>query len=371
VLTVNELLADDATSHAVNLNQYSTGVVRRIISLLNKVDVDLADALLKALDRLPRESFTVERLEKLLRNVRRLNVAAYDAVKKELTPELKSFAEYESSYQYQLFRTVIPDQIQAEFAIASVNSEQVYAAALSRPFQGRLLKDWASKLEQDRLVVVRDAVRLGYVEGKTTSEIVQGLRGTRAAGYADGKLDRPRRELETVVRMAINHTASVARQNLIAKNAEIVDVVQWHSTLDTKTSEWCRIRDGLKYTAKKHAPVGHEVPWLGGPGKIHWNCRSTELPVVKSWRDLGFDIDELSPGTRASMDGQVSSKKDYGDWLQRQSAARQDEVVGVIRGRLMRSGELEFDKLYSPRGEWLSLDQLRERESAAFAKAGL
>jgi hypothetical protein len=369
--TVNELLADAVVSHSINLQQYSSGVIRRIIGLLNKVDEDLASALLSAVERMPRESFTVERLEKVLSSVRSLNTAAYEAVSKELKPTLKAFSEYEANYQHRLFERVIPDEIQARFAVASVSGEQAYAAAMSRPFQGRLLKSWMEKLEEDRLNILRNAVRVGFVEGKTTDEIVRSVRGTRANGYADGQINRSRHELMTVVRTAIGHTAAVTRGNFIKANEDLVAKVEWDSTLDSKTTPQCRVRDKKQYTAVGHKPIGHKIPWLGGPGKIHWSCRSAEKPIVKGWRELGFDIDELSPGTRASMDGQVSSDVDYGDWLQRQSAARQDQVVGVIRGRLMRSGELPFDSFYSPRGEWLTIDQLREREAAAFERVGL
>ena len=57
--------------------------------------------------------------------------------------------------------------------------------------------------------------------------------------------------------------------------------------------------------------------------------------------------------------------------MQKQSAARQDEVVGPTRGALMREGKLPFDELYSRRGEMLTLDQLRERNGAAFKRAGV
>ena len=43
--TVNQKLLDAETDHAVNLQQYSVGVVRRIIALLNRNDAALATAL--------------------------------------------------------------------------------------------------------------------------------------------------------------------------------------------------------------------------------------------------------------------------------------------------------------------------------------
>ena len=76
--------------------------------------------------------------------------------------------------------------------------------------------------------------------------------------------------------------------------------MQWVSTLDARTTEICRIRDGLKYAVGTHKPIGHLVPWLGGPGRAHWQCRSASVPVLKSWREMGVDMGEMDAGTRAT-----------------------------------------------------------------------
>jgi len=366
--TVNERLFDELTAHAVDLQQYSDGVARRMIALLNRVDADLSAELAAALERMPADSFTVERLEALLGSVRQLNAAAYASVTEALQSELRAFAAYEAGYQSSLYQSVIPAAVQVRYSIASVSPNQVYSAAMSRPFQGRLLKDWASNIEAGRMTKIRDAIRIGYVEGKTASEIVRGIRGTRAAGYADGLLQRPRRDLMAVVQTAISHTAQVAREQFNDANRDLIKAEVWRSTLDTKVSEPCRIRDSLRYEAGTHKPIGHKVPWLQGPGRIHWNCRSTSTPVTKSWRELGIPIDEISPSERASMDGQVPAETTFASWLQRQSAARQDQVLGPERGRLIREGGLKLPDLYAPNGRFLTLEELRERDAASFAR---
>ncbi|MEE4461546.1 hypothetical protein V2S84_05310, partial [Azotobacter chroococcum] len=96
--------------------------------------------------------------------------------------------------------------------------------------------------------------------------------------------------------------------------------------------------------------------------------RSTSAPVTKSWRELSIPLDEMSPGERASMDGQVPAETTYSQWLQRQSAARQDQILGPERGRLLREGGLRLEDFYSDRGAWLTLDELRKRDAEAFAR---
>lgn len=367
-LPVNEYLLDEAVHHAVDLGGYSNGVVRRMLSLLNKVDADLFAQLMARLDTMDPESFTVQRLEALLISVRDLNRQAYDSVGRELTNELRTLATVEAAYQQELFQSALPVQIR----VAAVDAGQVYAAAMSRPFQGRLLAEWSQSIEADRMARIRDTLRMGYVENKTTAQMVRELRGTRAKGYADGLIEIDRRHAETIVRTAISHTAAVARDNFYEANADLVKAVVWRATLDSRTSNTCRLRDGKQYTLETHKPIGHALPWLGGPGKAHFGCRSTASPVVKSWKELtGVDVEEFTPAQRASMDGAVPADLTYSQWLQRQSAGRQDEILGPARGELMRKGGMAPESFATDKGRWLTLEQLRERNSAAFKRAGL
>ncbi|MGC0979810.1 hypothetical protein [Pantoea agglomerans] len=85
-------------------------------------------------------------------------------------------------------------------------------------------------------------------------------------------------------------------------------------------------------------PIGHKIPYIRGPGRAHFCCRSTETLVLKSWREMGIPVDEMPPGTRASMDGQQPAETTYADWLSRQSLARQKAVLGDTRARLLQAG---------------------------------
>jgi hypothetical protein len=70
-------------------------------------------------------------------------------------------------------------------------------------------------------------------------------------------------------------------------------------------------------------------------------------------------MDELSPGQRASMDGQVAGDTTYAEWFGKQSAARQDKIVGPTRGALFRSGNVTFEKFTNEKGRYLTLEQLQ------------
>lgn len=370
--TVNEVLLDHAIHHAIDLTRYSNGAVRRLIALLNRTDPDLVAQIAAALETLPAGSFTVSRLEAVLASARQINAAAYRTVFTDLQQEMRDVGGYEAGYQLTLLDHTIPSAVTVRFPVNGVTVEQVYAAALARPFQGGLLRDWAANVEAGRMTAIRNAIRLGYVQGQTTDQIVRRIRGTQAANYADGIMEGSRRDLTSVVRTALSHTAAVAREQAYVANADLIKALAWLSVLDGRTTPQCIVRDGLRYTADaSHKPIGHNVPWLQGPGRLHFGCRSSDVPVTKSFKELGIDAAELPEATRASMDGQVPASVTYADWLAKQSAARQDEILGPTRGRLMRQGKVPLAKMFTNRGDFLTLDEMRARDASVFRRAGV
>lgn len=368
--TINNRLLDESIAHSLFVSRYSTGVARRMVNVLNQADAELSSQLLVALEEVEPQSFTFRRLDSLLSSVRDINHQVYRHLYDALTGELRDFVEYESDFYFSLFDSLLPELVKHRFPLIGLTDQQVYASAMARPFQGRLLKEWAGKLETDRMQRISNAVSQGYLQGETTEQIYRRVRGTKKLNYQDSVLQTGRANATSVIKTAVNHLAAVARTKFAKSNSDVIDYKQWLSTLDNKTSATCIIRDRLCYTLDDK-PIDHKIPYGAGPGRIHFCCRSVETLVVKSWRALGIDVDEMPAGTRASMDGQLPAETNYREWLQRQSYQRQVEVLGETRARLMRDGGMQASEFFSDKGEWLSLQQLREIDERAFSDAGL
>lgn len=104
-------------------------------------------------------------------------------------------------------------------------------------------------------------------------------------------------------------------------------------------------------------------------GVIVRNCRSTTVPVLKSWADIGIDAGDIGEGTRASMNGQVPDTLTYDGWLRKQSPEFQDEVLGKAKADLFRGG-LTMDKFVDLKSQHeFTLDELRQREPDAWRAA--
>jgi len=123
-------------------------------------------------------------------------------------------------------------------------------------------------------------------------------------------------------------------------------------------------------------------------GIVVSNCRSTSVPVLKSWQELaGVPIKEADNATvdalfreqlrkrgwseeriatarrnqQVSMSGEVPAELSYADWLKKQSKATQLEVLGRTRFELWNKGIIQnVSQLVSQEGNPLTVRQLKQ-----------
>jgi len=346
-MNVNTAILDALTGHSVGIQRVSNATVRKIIALLNRSDARIVERIAAG-----GSDISQARLEALLEDIRQIVQGLHAEAEGQLRRDLDALGEYEAQFQGDMFRATVP--VRLEWVAPS--PYQIVAAVNARPFQGRLLKDWFADLPEANFARLRNVIRAGFVEGRTTEQIVREVRGTRAQGFKDGVLEINRRAAEVTVRTAIQHTANVARSEVYRANSKFIKAVQWVSTLDGRTSAVCRGRDGQTY------------PVDSGPRPpAHPNCRSATVPVLKSLRELGMSGKDLKPSTRASMDGQVAEDTNYDKWLRGKPASYQEEILGQTKAKLFREG-LTLDRFISRSGDELTLDELKQREAALWER---
>lgn len=395
--TANELYRDAAIRHQIAVRRYTQGQVKQILRLLEEADAQLVKKLRDHLAKLAGKplDFKSKRLQALLEDVRIARKEALAAVQQAASQELPEFAKIEHDAEIAMIQAAVPFEIN----LATVDSARLKTIATSRPFQGKLLKQWYMGLEVAEREQLVAALQLGLAQGETVDDIVRRIVGTRAKEYADGILSMTRRNAVAIARTAINHVSNAARNDVWDQNADVIQALVWVSTLDGRTSASCRARDG------HGAPIGDnelppELPPLSPPGVRppgHINCRSTMVAYLSGIGLLGrrpFVVDTRTPAQRqvdfrrmareqgrpiqeirkewsAKNIGQVPAATTYNDFLKRQDAAFQDEVLGKAKGRLFRQGGFTLDQFVDRSGNELTLAQLAARDPAAFIKAGL
>ena len=354
----NVLLLDELLRHQVYVERFKHGQLGQLRKFLNQLMDDVTSQLATRGSDLQQGTLRNQRLTALLQDIGRLSDQTADEMAAYTQGQLRDLASLESGVLATAVRLSVPVVV----SFTAVTPNLLWTAINEQPMQGRLMTEWFKDYSQIQRTRIQDQVRISVVEGETVDQMIRRIRGTKAANYKDGVVQGiTRRSAEALMRTQVNHVVTQARQLTIDENQNVVASVAWRSTLDGKTSEICRARDGKTY------------PIDSGPRPpAHPNCRSTIVPVLKSWKELGIDLAEAPEGTRASMNGQVPEKETYQTWLKRQPAAFQDEVLGEMKAKLFRQGGLTLDRFVDEQlGRGYSLAQLRKREPGAFKRAGL
>lgn len=352
-------LTDQSIRLQVLLERVKAGENRRLDSFLREMDKLLRE-------RLTRASLTAnqrERVEALVVEIGAALKALQDRNSAAFLARVEDLAEVTADTETRALAAALGGLEMATPAAATLR-----VAVLSSPLSvrgiggGMLLERFIAKHDEATRERIEGAIRRGYFEGQTTEQIVRVIRGTKAGNYADGIIGETRRHARTVAHTAVQHVAHVARLESMRANADIVKGYRWVSTLDSRTSEVCQSLDGREFELGE-----------GPMPPAHPNCRSTVVPVLKSFRELGVDLPELPDGTRASIDGQVPASLTYFEWLKGQPASFVEEALGPTRAALFLKGGLsadEFARLQLGRNfEPLSIEEMRAKAPKVFERA--
>lgn len=346
-MTANEEIRDKTIAHMVMLNRYNNGTVKEIMKLLSTVEKDLIKELKAVIEEWTGTAYSIKRIDRMLESVKAINNEMFVELDKKLQFELPQLAEHEQQWQQK----TITESSLVVLDLVAVAPVTLVAAIESKPFEGKLLKEWIDKLNQDSYLAIQSAVRMGLVEGQTYKQITDRIVGTKPLQYTDGIMQLNRNKTQALVSTAVAHTTNAARDEFYKSNNDVIKALQWLSTLDGRTTMICKSRDGKIY------PIGE-----GQRPPAHFRCRSVMIPVLKSWKELGLKERDLPAGSRASMNGQVADTETYQTWLEKQPRSFQDETLGKARAELFRSGT-PLDRFVDDSGHSYTLDELKKKEN--------
>lgn len=238
--------------------------------------------------------------------------------------------------------------------------------------EGARVLQWWQRQSADLQRSFADAVRTSVKNGETLAQgATRVVGGTINGVEVPGVMATTMARAATLVATSVNHATNQARLATYQRNTDVVKQIQQISTLDNRTSETCIAYAGKIWDAETLEPVGHNLPFNGGPPR-HFNCRSTLVPVTKSFEELGVNADEIGASDRASMDGTVPADVTFDSWLNDQSDVFQNDLLGSAKAEMWRQDEITLTQLVDFKGDPMSVAQLEamvEARGAASAKA--
>ncbi len=372
-MAANDDIRDALLRRRLDIIRFGNGLAARIRAILNRAEPGLRRELKARLERVARLGLdpgpaTTERLRRLERLIRDVNRPAFDDVDKLVRSELLALAKGEAVTAAALVNSNLP----VVLALSIPDARALRSIVFARPFDKRILRDWLQQFEANDRRRMMDQVRQGLLFNETPTQISRRIFGTAGAGGADGVREITRRGAQTLAQTSTAAVFNGTLQKLFEENSRIVRREVYTATLDSRTTPVCRSLDG-KIFDRGEGPIP----------PLHMNCRSVRVPVIDG-RNVGTRPADATteralaglrgPARRRAVSrlvGQVPADTTYAEWLGRQSAAFQDEVLGATRGALFRRGGLDLDAFVDSSGRQYNLRQLYEREAAAFNKANI
>ena len=341
------MLAELYTEHGIDLLRLAAGESDDVAAMLDVLIPELE----RILRRLDLTAAAKRDIDAALKEARALFATQYGAVADSMLTRLQDLARIEGQFAVESLGKVIGRRLKA------VSENRLSRAVANMVIQGAPSADWWGRQGAAAAFRFSQLVRAGFASGQTTDEIVRQVVGSK--GQDPGILAVSKREARALVHTSIQRVANQSRMEVFKANSGDNGPVRGYrqiSTLDSHTTVICMAYD-MKTWDLEYRPVGHDLPYNTGCPR-HFGCRSVIVPWMKTYRELGLDIDEIE-STRASMDGQVSDRLDFGEGLKGKSQAFQDEKLGPGRADLWRRGVITLSDLLDLRGNPLTLEQLK------------
>ena len=327
-------LADRAVLHATHVARLGAGVSRRAIGLLerefipeleelvdtrlSRIALSLADGFSGPVSRPWRTQQYRDLITKLKDVVRR----ARRALELEVYKDFVILAQDEAKWQHALlllafvgedFRT--PSRV----AVADIVKTQ--------PAIGHTLSEWFTSLELGLVREIDRRIRVGMSSGDSVPKIMARVRALTRKTLKD--------DVNKLVTTGVSHVSNGAKDQVFKANQKTIGYWQFHATLDSNTCPICAGLDGRVFRNDRKGPF---------PPRHIW-CRCFPSAVR----------DRKNVGDRISFDA----------WLKTQSAATQNEVLGVEKARVWRTGKVPLSK-FATNNRVLTLEELRQLEPDVF-----
>lgn len=245
-----------------------------------------------------------------------------------------------------------------KFAGKELTAQEASTITIAALIEGARTTHWKNRIQKKLLDRVMDSMRVSLVSGESIDQAITAVVG---GTIGTGLVESSKKLTASLINTAVLAVANQSRLLTFQKNADIVKWVQQVSILDNKTSDICVAYSGQAWDLNTLLPVPPAfLPFKGGPPR-HFNCRSTLIPILRSWEELGIAAASLTEAQKKALDGKLPKEISFDQWLRKKTSSFQDKLLGPARARLWRNGTITLTQLVDMRGNPLTLEQLDKK----------
>ena len=334
-------IADAILSNAIRIERFTASEKKKLFKIFLTMQTELKAKLANGYT-----PYEKTRLTKLLKDCTAIINTFYGGIQSEF--DYVGLAKAEAAATQTAIASI---GLEASLPSAAVLKAMVSDSLI----QGAPLAEWWEKMGADTAFKFSAQVRQGVAQGETLQQVITRIVGSKKKGIV-GIMEISHRHASTLVHDSIMQIANDARMATYKANADIMKGFEWLATLDGNTCIECMAYSGAQWDMKGNSIKG-DLPLKNPP--LHPACRCVLTSLTKSYRELGLNIDEMPPGTRASDLGQVPADMSMDAFLKRHDTEYLNDLLGPGRAKLFQDGKITLRQLVDGSGRELTLEELK------------
>ncbi len=350
ILSLNTRFLDALTRHQVTLMNYAKGLANQANSKLQEFDSDIKSIIYSRFEDFDgiQNKADIQNLNVSVNKILSVRQKAWDEL--NIKEDMEELTEKENDWYAFLLSTFLPYALK----IGKQLTKKTIHTIINSKILGDTIDGWIENVVKKDLVNIENALRTAVTTGKSISDVLQAVNGTKAMNNRDGALSQSQSAIDLLYRTLTNSVAGQTRDGINVDNSVLFDKELYVAVLDNRTTQICRSLDGNLYDVGKPP-----IP------PMHWACRSKRVPLfyAEAQERLSLKPELLKQFQEEYKDNQstetyaewiksrfkqyVGGKPDdisYPEWLSRQSNDFQDYVLGKSNGQKFRDGDINVER---------------------------
>jgi len=312
---MNNPLLDSFIKHQINIDRFSNYEAQRLLKILDQAIIQAKDIVSKT-----NGIETKARYERVLSNMRTLSGMLNEKLYEIIESDFKGLARIETQFISKVLKA---NGITVNLEMPPV--EKLWAAASNDNYADthEKFKDYINGLSKCFYETWSTNIRAGWLNGMTAAQITRNVLGSVDNINLDAKeMKKLRNSLKMNSKTMIAEMATTARHETYNANSSLFSGYRYIGVLDDRQCLLCGSMDQRLFKTLGDMP---HLPQ-------HRSCRCIALPEVRGLEN--YDPDD----TRAAMDGPEKASTSYADWLAKQDAETQKDILGKSRYELYKNG---------------------------------
>ena len=357
--SIAEELLDDIAKHSLELQRVANAVDRRLSAELDILTAEIL-AILANKDFSTNSNPRIRR--KMLNNVLRRGKKAIERTSASLAAvvikELGKVGKLEAQFALGSINQAVTGSGRIIFATKRLSRKKISKMAERLIIRGVPQKELWARQGVNLSNKFTDVIKDGWANQQDIPTISARIRGTAAANYKDGVMNVTKHQADSLARTSISSIANQTREEVYLANSDVISGVKFLAVFDNRTTPVCRSYGNEEWFMKDggfgNGSKGHE--YRRPP--LHFNCRSTLVPIVKPPEALSANkLKKVPKNKRGSLGKKVPDPKTADAWLKGQDLAYQKDVLGKAYPG-WKAGRISFARMVTQKGRVRSTNEL-------------